>query len=131
MTSAERELERRARELYQRAAHDLDTATAARLRAARRHALEVAAPGRQRRRWMLPSGALAATLLAAVLGWQPLHHALRPTASAAQPAAATGSDSELPPDPDSTDPAVIENMGFYAWLSEQPDSTPAGSRQHP
>jgi hypothetical protein len=42
-----------------------------------------------------------------------------PTPSALA-AAANSNDDSLPPDPESTDPALYQNMDFYAWLADQP-----------
>lgn len=115
-------IEHEARRLYQRAVEEVDTVTTARLRAARRTALE---GGNSHRalRWMVPAGALAASIMAAVLMWRPMQQATRaPQAQTAQVTASTV-DSDLPPDPDSADPAIVEDMAFYAWLADQPIHT--------
>ena len=111
-------MEQRARELWREAAQHLDATTAARLRAARRDALRPSTvPQRQAARWLIPTGALAAMALAVMMVWRPLPHApasaARPTASHAAP----DMDNELPPDAEQVDPALYQNLDFYAWLA--------------
>jgi hypothetical protein len=118
-------LQTRARDLYRRASREVDTATAARLRAARSAALDAASKPHMPR-WMMPAGAVAVAALAVVVAWQPLRH-LAPTP--APHAVSTGSDldADLPPDADSADPALYQNLDFYAWLAQQPKAKrPAG-----
>lgn len=118
-------LEARARELYLRASREVDTATAARLRAARSAALDAAATPHIPR-WMMPTGAFAVAALAVVVAWQPLHR-LAPTSAPHAVTAGSDLDAELPPDADSADPALYQNLDFYAWLSQQPKAKrPAG-----
>jgi hypothetical protein len=114
-------LEEQARRLYRQAVTDVDPATAARLRAARRTALEVGSEHHPLR-WMVPAGAVAASVLAVVLMWRPMPHPAMPTTTPAAQIAARSTDNDLPPDPDSADPAMVEDMGFYAWLADQPTS---------
>jgi hypothetical protein len=117
--------EQRARELWREAARQVDPATAGRLRAARREALQAArAPARHVTRWLIPTGAFAAIALAALMVWQPL-----PRTSAAMQAHQTASatpqaDNELPPDAEQDDPALYQNLDFYAWLAAN-DRQPA------
>ncbi|GAB3027234.1 MULTISPECIES: hypothetical protein [Oleiagrimonas] len=125
----EREFQDRLRALYRRTGDEVDTATAARLRDARRKALE-AAERPYLSRWLVPAGAVAACLLAVVMIWPSAPH---PSRHAVTPTAVTASDNDpsdaLPPDPDSTDPALYEDMDFYAWLAQQPATashTPRG-----
>ncbi len=117
-------LQTRARDLYLRASREVDTATAARLRAARNVALDAASKPRMLH-WMMPAGAVAVAALAVVVAWQPLRH-LMP--APAPHAVTTGNvDAELPPDADSADPALYQNLDFYAWLAQQPKAKrPAG-----
>ncbi|NII11571.1 hypothetical protein [Oleiagrimonas sp. C23AA] len=123
MNHADRDFQARARRLYRQAAADVDTATAARLRAARREAL-VGESATRRHGWMMPAGALAVTALALIVAWQPLHRATSPGSPAAAVTSAPGTaDSDLPPDPDDADPAMYQDMGFYAWLAHQPPTT--------
>ncbi len=120
-------LETRARELYHEAARQIDPATAGRLRAARRQALESArSPSRQPVRWLIPAGACAAIVLAAMMVWRPLpHHAATPAMQAASTAGgAAEPDSDLPPDAEQTDPNLYQNLDFYGWLAAN-DSQPA------
>lgn len=112
--------EQRARSLYREASQRLDPATAGRLRAARRRALEVAqAPRQHTHRWLIPAGAFAAIALAALMVWRPLPHQgggpMHVTASSA--AADTDLDNELPPDAAQTDPDLYQNLDFYGWLA--------------
>ena len=112
-------LARRARALYLDASRQLDPATADRLRAARRQALDAArpAPARLAPRLLLPAGAFAVLALATLMIWQPLHHADQaPTHSAPSPATADA-DNDLPPDADSADPQLYQNLDFYGWLA--------------
>lgn len=108
-------IEQRTRELWREAARHLDPATAARLRAARREALQPSDRPRQAVRWLIPSGALAAMALALMMVWQPLPHA--PAAGNPAPSAALDADSELPPDAEQVDPGLYQNLDFYAWLA--------------
>jgi hypothetical protein len=113
--TSDKPFEQRARALYHEAANRLDPATAGRLRAARRSALEAAqAPASHRRmRTLLPVGALAAVALAALMVWQPLQHDAVPATAVAHAA-----DNELPPDADGNDdPKLYQNLDFYSWLA--------------
>ncbi|HET7268689.1 MAG TPA: hypothetical protein VFJ15_11325 [Oleiagrimonas sp.] len=109
--------ETRARDLYRRAGPRVDPATAGQLRAIRRDAME--ARHRHGMRWMVPTGAVAAALLAAVVVWQPTQ---RPgPAAPPNPAPTKAATTDvLPPDVGSTDPSLYQNLGFYAWLAQQP-----------
>lgn len=109
------DFEDRLRALYRRTADEVDTATAARLRESRRRALEAAEKPRLAR-WFMPLGAVATCLLAVMVIWPSTPH----TARHADSAAASTADNSLPPDPDSTDPAMYQDLDFYAWLADQP-----------
>lgn len=111
-------LARRARALYQEASRHIDPATAGRLRAARRQALEAArpAPSRVASRLLLPAGAFAVLALATLMIWQPLRHDHAPS-HAASAVPATDADGDLPPDADSADPQLYQNLDFYGWLA--------------
>ena len=118
-------LQTRARDLYLRASREVDTATAARLRAARNIALDAASKPRMLH-WMMPTGAVAVAALAVVVAWQPLRH-LMPAPAPHAVTASSDIDAELPPDADSADPALYQNLDFYAWLAQQPKAKrPAG-----
>lgn len=110
------ELETRARELYLRASPPIDSATAARLRAARRDALDAGTAPHRNLRWMVPTGAFAVVALAVAVVWQPM----RSPASLQQVSASSLGDDELPPDAANADPALYQNLDFYAWLAQQP-----------
>ena len=112
-------LARRARALYQEASRHVDPATAGRLRAARRRALEAAhaAPSRLASRLLLPAGAFAVLALASLMIWQPLRHADHAPSHAASAVPTTDADGDLPPDADSADPQLYQNLDFYGWLA--------------
>ena len=113
MSQLDRELERRARDLYLRASRDVDPATAGRLRAARRTAL--AAPHESRaRRFLLPAGAFAVIALATLMVWQPGN---APSSPQPMTQSADAGPSDLPPDADSADPALYKDLQFYSWLA--------------
>lgn len=117
--------EQRARELWREAARQVDPATAGRLRAARREALQAAqAPVRHAARWLIPTGAVAAIALAAMMVWQPLPHAPSSMQTNQTVSTAPETDNELPPDAEQADPALYQNLDFYAWLAAN-DSHPA------
>jgi hypothetical protein len=125
MSQHDRDLERRARELYLRASRDVDPATAGRLRAARRTAL--AAPhASPARRLMLPAGAFAVVALASLMLWQP--GGAPPSAPPAVMQSADTEATDLPPDPDSTDPALYQNLQFYSWLAYN-DTQPSAAHK--
>jgi hypothetical protein len=125
MNSSDKDFEKRARALYQEAAHRVDPVTAGRLRAARRTALEAAttqASPHHRARVLVPAGALAAVALAALMIWQPTPRPHdNPSAQQADIAsAATGSEPDaevLPPGADKADPGLYQNLDFYSWLA--------------
>ncbi|TCV91276.1 hypothetical protein EC912_11222 [Luteibacter rhizovicinus] len=113
MSQRDEDIKRRARELYLRASSEVDPATAGRLRAARRNALDKP-QAHATRRMLLPAGAFAVVALASLMLWQPL------TGSSSAPTKAVQSveaDSDLPPDADSADPALYQNLDFYGWLA--------------
>lgn len=119
------DLELRARSLYRQAAADVDTATAAHLREARRRALDGGHRGAAR--WMVPAGAFAAAALALVVVWNPLRGP-SPHASGHAVRATVDADAELPPDADAADPGLYQDLDFYAWLAEKPGDS-RGDRQ--
>lgn len=127
-TSPDTDITTRARRLYRELGPRVEPATAARLRAARRTALEKA-PSRARRhiRWMVPAGAFAMAALAVLVNWQPFHGDTRPAPSVASGGATA--DQLLPPDADQTDPALYQDMDFYAWLADQPAVASQASRR--
>ena len=120
------QLEQRARTIYREASQRLDPATAGRLRAARRHALD--APPRHVVRWLVPTGAFAVLALAVLMLWQPLAHAPSaasdPSMQTAGVSASPQADNVLPPDADKVDPSLYQNLDFYGWLAAN-DSQPA------
>jgi hypothetical protein len=110
---------RRARELYREASHRIDPATAGRLRAARREALDSAGtPQRHTARWLIPTGAFAAIAFALLMVLQPLSHGpAMPTNHAMSTEQSADTDSDLPPDAEKTDPGLYQNLDFYDWLA--------------
>ncbi|RAO77310.1 hypothetical protein [Dyella jiangningensis] len=122
MNAPDNHLERRARELYREAARQLDPATAAGLRAARRAALSGADGSSLAQRLLqllLPAGAFAAIAFAALMLSSPVQG---PTGSAAGPSPVSEADGELPPDAAAADPALYQNLDFYGWLAKNGDS---------
>ncbi len=117
MTSPDEHFEQRARGLWHEAARRIDPATAGRLRAARRQALEAArAPAHRAVRWLIPTGAFAVIALAAMMVWQPLPQ--RPATAAVHATSSVDDlDNELPPDADKADPNLYQNLDFYGWLA--------------
>ncbi len=125
MTSPDERLEQRARALYRQAAQELDPALAGRLRAARRDALQPAPPARRAARLILPAGAFAAVALAALMAW-PTHRGTPvQVAPSVVRSALAQEDSDLPPDADSADPTLYQNLDFYGWLAANDTSAPA------
>lgn len=108
----------RARELYRRAGPRVDPATAAHLRNTRRAAVKNNT--HRRLPWMVPAGACAVALLAAVVVWQPLQRA--GTVATIAPAVSSNADVSqvLPPDAGEVDPALYQHLDFYAWLARHP-----------
>lgn len=122
---SDNQLERRARQLWHEAAHHIDPATAGRLRAARRGALQaVDKPAHHATRWLIPSGAFAVIALAALMVWRPLPPPNTPTAVSSVNSTIEDADTELPPDADKTDPNLYQNLDFYDWLAST-NSPPA------
>ena len=110
--------ERRAREVWREAARQVDPSTAGRLRAARREALQEAGSRHPRAAgWLIPTGAVAAIALAAMMVWQPLPQAPSATQNHLATSAVLASDNELPPDAEQVDPTLYQNLDFYAWLA--------------
>ena len=117
--------EKRARELWCEAARQIDPCTASHLRAARRHALqEVRAPRQHAARWLIPTGAVAAVALAAMMVWQPLPRTQSMPQDHAASSVLAEADNELPPNAEQVDPALYQNLDFYAWLAAN-DKHPA------
>lgn len=116
------DFEDRLRACYLRAGPPIDPATAGRLRAARRTALQAAerSPAHTLHRRWLPAGAFAVLALASLVIWQPSDRpAVEPPPPAATSASATQEpDAELPPDADSAEDAQLyQNLAFYDWLA--------------
>lgn len=129
MTSPDERIEQRARALYQQAGDTLDPAMARRLRTARRDALQQ--PARTSlgaARLLVPAVAFAAVALAALMVWQPYRDSAEPArqvAPAASRISLATDDSELPPDADSADPNLYQNLDFYGWLAANDAAPPA------
>jgi hypothetical protein len=118
----EREFEKRAKQAFDRSVLDVDASTRAKLAQARKRAVEEARTPRGFGSLLpasplVPAGALAAGLLAAVLVWQSHPRGdlgSQPLASADLELLLGDEDLEM----------LDEDMEFYAWLEEQPDFTP-------
>lgn len=122
MNAPDNHLERRARELYREAARQLDPATVARLRSARRAALansDGSSLAQRLLQLLLPAGAFAAIALAALMLSSPVQG---PAGTAAGLSPVTEADGDLPPDAAAADPALYQNLDFYGWLAKNGDS---------
>jgi hypothetical protein len=117
MSPQDHELARRARALYLRASRDVDPATAGRLRAARRTALAGGSGHTVARRILIPASAFAVVALATLMVWQPLGGPSPSAPPAVVQAMDGGEPSDLPPDADSTDPSLYQDLQFYSWLA--------------
>jgi hypothetical protein len=123
--------ERRARVLYREASHAIDPATAGRLRAARRTALETTQKPAQPRgvRMLLPTGAIAAIALAVLMAWSPMQNRENDALQAQMNVAKViDADGDLPPDPDNADPGMVQNLDFYDWLASNNNSSSQANR---
>ncbi len=125
MTAPDERIEQRARALYRQAGEALDPAMADRLRAARRDALRPVPTSHRAARLLLPAGACAAIALAALLAWQPHRGAPAPDTPAGAGTSIAQDDSDLPPDADSADPNLYQNLDFYGWLAANDGAAPA------
>jgi len=115
-SEADRRFEQRARELWHEAAQRIDPATAGRLRAARRQALDSARTPASPARWLIPAGACAMVALAALMVRQPPRP--QPVAAPhAVQAVDADVDNDLPPDAEQADPNLYQNLDFYGWLA--------------
>ena len=118
MENRDRELVQRAREIHEQACANVDARTHARLAAARRNAVAAAPTHSHKRVWLPAAGAMAACALAVgVILWRPA--SAPPHARTQQVASA---DAELPLDADSKQMDLYQNLEFYQWLAQQPDS---------
>jgi hypothetical protein len=125
MNAPDNHLERRARELYREAARQLDPATAARLRAARRAALAGADNSSFAHRLMqllLPAGAFAAIAFAALMLSSPVKGPTSAVPAGVMSSPTAESETELPPDAAAADPTLYQNMDFYGWLAKNGES---------
>ncbi len=125
MNAPDNYLERRARELYREAAHQIDPATVARLRAVRRAALDSANRETLAHRLLqllLPAGAFAAIAFAALMLSSPVQGPVGSEPTASAHSTMLEADSDLPPDAAAADPTLYQNMDFYGWLAKNGDS---------
>ncbi|WP_266184077.1 hypothetical protein [Dyella humicola] len=125
MNAPDNHLERRARELYREAARHIDPATADRLRAARRKAIESSDRSSLSRRLLqllLPAGAFAAVAFAALMLSSPVQGPAGNSPSSALSSPTAEFDGDLPPDAAAADPTLYQNMDFYGWLARNGDS---------
>lgn len=118
MNNPDRELVQRAREIHAKACANVDARTHAQLAAARRNALAAARAPSRKRVWLPAAGAMAAcALTVGVILWRP---ASTPAPGHGRKIAA--SDVELPLDADPQQMDLYQNLDFYQWLAQQPDS---------
>lgn len=114
----DRELVQRAREIHAQACANVDARTRAQLAAARRNAIATARVPSHKRVWLPAVGAMAACALAVgVILWHP---ASAPSPAQVRPVAS--GEVELPPDADSKQMDLYQNLEFYQWLAQQPDA---------
>lgn len=118
-------MQSRARQLYRDLGPQVDETTATRLRNARQTALEAASKRHRPARWMVPSSAFAVAVVAVLVVWQPLQHSV-PVATLAPAASQSMTTNVLPPDTGHADPAMYQNLDFYAWLAHQPNARSQG-----
>ena len=115
------ELERQVRNVFKASVDDLDAATLSRLNRSRQQALDAAA-GRKHTGWRwtawAPAGALAASVLAAVLLLRSPSETVAPAQVAAAPA-----NADVPQDPfelldagEDLELATEADLEFYAWV---------------
>lgn len=127
MNSPDKHNPQRARALFHEASRRLDPTTAGRLRAARRTALEAARVPRHSvlSRMLLPTGAFAVLMLASLMLWQPGQHGTLPSAGLSSTSQSSADlDNDLPPDPDTADPHLYQDLDFYGWLAASDTSRP-------
>lgn len=116
--TSDRELVTRAREIHSQACANVDAHTRAQLAAARRNAMAPERAPSHKRMWLPAAGAMAACALAVgVILWRP---ASAPTPAQGQQVASNV--AELPLDTDSKQMDLYQNLEFYQWLAQQPDS---------
>ncbi len=125
----ELELMRRARALHEHACEHVDSRTRAKLVAARRKALTAKDHRPRRAIWLPAAGAVAACALVIGVVWFKPQPMGTPTASHEQAGAVH--DAELPLDADAQQLDLYQNLDFYQWLAQQPQSRaqPRGGRQ--
>jgi hypothetical protein len=127
MNSPDKHIEQRARALFHEASRQLDPATAGRLRAARRSALEAVHAPRHSAlsRMLLPTSAFAMLMLASLMLWQPGQHGSLPSVGMTTTSQGSADlDNDLPPDPDTADPNLYQDLDFYGWLAASDTSRP-------
>jgi len=128
--NADQELMQRARALHEDACGHIDARTRAKLAAARRAALAAKDRHQSRRAlWLPAAGAVAACALVLGMMWfrpQPSNMSTAP-----QTRAVAANDMELPLDADSQQLDLYQNLDFYQWLVQQPQTRaqPDGGRQ--
>ena len=122
----------RARALYRDASQHVDPRTARQLRAARQRALAAArTPRRHAMAWMIPTGAFAVLALAALVVWQPAPRepaAAAPAISEQAVGSLGATDNALPPDADTIDPNLYQNLDFYGWLAANENQASPSAR---
>jgi hypothetical protein len=128
---ADRELERRARELFDASVAGIDAPTRSRLNRARQHALEIAAGERRVFRvWRtgFAAGAVAAIVLVAALLWRGPDQSAAPALGTQVAAESSSPALELVSanDEDLRLAAAEEDLEFYAWVDAADPTAQAG-----
>jgi negative regulator of sigma E activity len=126
-----RDFERRARALFEASVENLDASTRSRLNRSRQQALALAKGERtvtgttRRWSWWMPAGAIAASVLAAVLMWR---EPVSTQSTAAVQANASGTPTTQEPldmlaaNADDLQLAAAEDdLDFYAWADDTTD----------
>lgn len=129
-----RDFERRARALFDASVESLDASTRSRLNRSRQQALALArgertVAGETRRwSWWMPAGAVAASVLAAVLLWREPVSTQSPAAVQANASGASSTPEPLDMLAANADDlqlaAAEDDLDFYAWVD---DTTDAGA----
>lgn len=111
-------IDQRAHELYQQSCMATPSTAKRRLHQARQRALTQARRPRRRPLW-LPAGAMAATALALVVGWQqfPVH---APSTTPPAPQNTASQPEDAPAD-------MYRDLDFYIWLANRTEPAPSRS----
>lgn len=107
-------LDRRARDLYRQSCEGLPAGSRHRLQKARLDAVATRPPALSRQ-LLMPAGALAASALALIVGWNYL-----PRESLSVPQPAAGASIQVPATArDGENMELYQDLDFYRWLAAQ------------